>query len=209
VSFNTVAPVWRRIALVLVLAGSIAAIAWTYLREQQGATDDGRQTIQSTRPTVSTVEGVSPAAVVKPKDSGQSTDLVSTEVGTALHIPERIAANVLLDPFAPLAVAIPPPTKPVPAPAVVAPVAPPIPFQYMGKLEQQQKSLPSQANTMSQPGVASNPKIVVYLARGDESFSVGAGENVDANYRFVGIDGDVLVFTYLPLSQRQTLPIGP
>lgn len=80
----------------------------------------------------------------------------------------------------------PPPPPPEPPPK---PTAPPLPFQYMGMFEDQGKA-------------------IVYLVRGNESFSVSAGERFADSYQLEKIERGVLFINYLPLSIRQTLPIG-
>jgi hypothetical protein len=49
---------------------------------------------------------------------------------------------------------------------------------------------------------------VVYLVRGNETFSVSPGDAIDASYQFVGFEGETLVFKYIPLSERKTLATG-
>lgn len=83
-------------------------------------------------------------------------------------------------------------TPPLPATTEVpvAPIAPPLPFTYAGKLE------------------IESGKWVIYLAKGEQSFSVSAGDVFDGVYRFDGIDSGNLVIVYLPLATKQTLPIA-
>lgn len=50
--------------------------------------------------------------------------------------------------------------------------------------------------------------MMVYLARGNESFAVKAGEKFAGVYQFEGIEKGNLVILYLPLSVKQCLPIG-
>lgn len=69
-------------------------------------------------------------------------------------------------------------------------MAPPLPFTYAGKMEQS-------------PG-----KWTFYLSRGDESFALSKGDTFDNVYRLVDADASRLVIEYLPLSEKQTLPIG-
>ena len=91
------------------------------------------------------------------------------------------------DPFRPKSWYVaPPPPPPEPPPK---PTAPPLPFQYMGMYEDRGKA-------------------TVYLARGNESFSVTAGERFADSYQLEKIDRGMLVINYLPLSIRQTLNIG-
>jgi len=81
----------------------------------------------------------------------------------------------------------PPPPPPAPPPK---PTAPPMPFQYMGKLEK------------------AGSEFVVYLAKGNLSFAVTVGEKFDNDYRLEAVENGALVIMYLPLSLKQTLPMG-
>lgn len=82
----------------------------------------------------------------------------------------------------------PPPPPPEPPPK---PTAPPLPFQYVGKFED-----------------AGGGKVVIYLAKGSESFAVSPGDKFDGVYRFEAIERGRMVLVYLPLSIKQHLPIG-
>jgi hypothetical protein len=213
-SGQAVTPLLRRAVLPLALIASIAATLWTYRNEQQDVMDENVQLVHSNAPTGVVVSGTNLEVIATPARATingphRLKDQVVEEMAATPNSSIRNAAKVLLDPFAPLAVALPAPPKPVAVAVLAAPVAPTLPFQYMGRLEQSQKALPGKADSKNSVGTANGTKTVVYLARGDESFSVSAGENIDANYRFVGIEDDALVFIYLPLSLRQTLPVGP
>jgi hypothetical protein len=74
-------------------------------------------------------------------------------------------------------------------PPPAEPTAPPLPFSYMGMFEDKGRA-------------------TVYLARGDELFSVSVGERFAGSYRLEKVERGVLIIRYIPLSIRQTLPIG-
>ena len=76
----------------------------------------------------------------------------------------------------------------VPPPAV--PVAPPLPFQYVGRIEGRE-----------------GPTIL--LARDTESFSVKAGEPIDNDYRLESATDGGLTILYVPLNERQTMELEP
>jgi hypothetical protein len=76
----------------------------------------------------------------------------------------------------------------VPPPA--QPVAPPLPFQYVGRIEGRD-----------------GPTIL--LARDMESFSVRAGEPIDNDYRLESATDEGLTIVYVPLNERQTLELEP
>ena len=80
---------------------------------------------------------------------------------------------------------------PPPAPKIrPVPVAPPLPFTYVGKLLQQGKSS------------------TVFLERQNRIFLVREGDAIDANYRVDTIKAPVMILTYLPLDIKQTVQIG-
>lgn len=117
-------------------------------------------------------------------------------------LPERLAlerlrqrdpAGMMGDPFSSKSWYVPPPPPPpVQAEPPPPPKAPPLPFKYMGQFED-----------------PSSGKWVIYLARGDESFSVTPGDQFASDYEFVGLDRGRLIFRYLPLSTTQSLSIDP
>lgn len=82
-----------------------------------------------------------------------------------------------------------PPPPPVVARAPERPSAPPLPFQFFGRL-------------------VDNGTTVVFLNRQDDIFAVKAGDTIGGAYRVEEINGSEVVLTYLPLRQRQTLQIG-
>lgn len=74
----------------------------------------------------------------------------------------------------------PPPPPPPP------PQAPPLPFAYMGKLVEDDRT-------------------TVFLTRADEHFIVRAGDTIQGAYRVDAIGERSMSMTYLPLGQRQEL----
>jgi hypothetical protein len=73
-----------------------------------------------------------------------------------------------------------------------APTAPPLPFRYVGKMIE-------------------DGRLEVFLARGEESYSVTAGskrgEKLGTEYRVDKVTENRVTFTYLPLKIQQTLEI--
>jgi len=70
------------------------------------------------------------------------------------------------------------------------PQAPQLPFTYLGK-------------------VIEDGKLSVFLARGEDSYSVRPGKRLklDEQYRVDKVTESAVVFTYLPMNQKQTLDI--
>ena len=88
------------------------------------------------------------------------------------------------DPFAPRSFAPPPPKMAEAAPS--KPSAPPLPFTYVGK-------------------VIDGGKTSVFVARGDENYSLEKGQTIGGAYRVDRITESAVTFTYLPMKTRQTL----
>ncbi|MYM32498.1 hypothetical protein GTP58_29615 [Duganella sp. CY15W] len=82
----------------------------------------------------------------------------------------------------------PPPPPPSNAPPP-APVAPPMPFTYLGK-------------------AVADGAWEVYLARGDKTYSVRVQTVIDGTYRVERIAPPLMSVTYLPLNQQQQMNIG-
>jgi hypothetical protein len=68
------------------------------------------------------------------------------------------------------------------------PTAPPLPFKYLGK-------------------AIENGKLSVFLARGEDSYSVEPGTKIGGEYRVDKVSETAVTFTYLPLKTKQTLDI--
>ncbi|OHC67887.1 MAG: hypothetical protein A3H93_16180 [Rhodocyclales bacterium RIFCSPLOWO2_02_FULL_63_24] len=111
--------------------------------------------------------------------------------GLALHRLTRSPwAESDADPFRAKTWYVAPPAPPPPPPP--KPTAPPMPFKYMGALED-----------TSQGG-----KTLVYLAKGNDSFQVAVGDKFADAYQLEKIERGQLVIRYLPLSILQTLSTG-
>ena len=76
------------------------------------------------------------------------------------------------------------------APSPAQPVAPPMPFQFVGRIQGREGQ-------------------TFLLARGAESFSVRAGEEIDSDYWLESVTNETLTIVYLPLNERQTLDLDP
>ena len=86
----------------------------------------------------------------------------------------------------------PPPPPPPPPPVVVEgpPQAPPLPFRFVGQVND------GLGNT------------TYFLMRGTETLSAVVGQNLAGQYLLERAENGVLHFTYLPLRQQQILQIG-
>lgn len=78
---------------------------------------------------------------------------------------------------------------PPPPPAPEKPVAPPLPFSYLGQYVE-------------------DGEVQVLLAFGNRVVTAHMNEIIEASYKVVRIDAATITFLYLPLQQTQTLAIG-
>jgi hypothetical protein len=74
-------------------------------------------------------------------------------------------------------------------PAPPAPSAPPLPFAYLGRIEEDGETR-------------------VFLSQQDRNYVAQAGDVLEGAYRLEEIKPGEVVFTYLPLNTKQSLPIG-
>lgn len=81
---------------------------------------------------------------------------------------------------------LPPPPPPPPPP----PTAPPMPYAYMGSYQ------------------GKDGRMIIFLTRGDQVYSVSPGDVLEGTYRVQGIASGQLVLIYLPLNIQQTISIG-
>jgi hypothetical protein len=127
-----------------------------------------------------------PAARIQARIEPKEQDLDLSRLVRPAETPaETPAAN----PFARRSFAKQAEAAPPQAPA--APAAPPLPFRYVGKLIE-------------------DGELAVFLARGEESFSVkkkNQRQKLDEQYRVDKVSENRVTFTYLPLKIQQTLDI--
>jgi len=69
------------------------------------------------------------------------------------------------------------------------PVAPPMPYQFSGAF-------------------ISEGQLQIFLAKGDSILSVGLGETIEGGYRVDAIDEREITLIYLPLGQKQVVPVS-
>ncbi|HET8730825.1 MAG TPA: hypothetical protein VFM34_06915 [Moraxellaceae bacterium] len=80
----------------------------------------------------------------------------------------------------------PPPPPPVTAPVVVKPTAPPLPFNYLGKMVR-------------------DGEVVVFLGQGENVEALSRGDEVNEVWRLESIGEQALQFRYLPLNETRQL----
>jgi hypothetical protein len=116
---------------------------------------------------------------------------------TAPNLPtrSRITESASKDPFAARGWLPPPPPPPPPAaelppPPAPPPTAPPVPFRFVGLLEEK------------------TAKPAAFIAKGDALYVVHVGDVVESTYRVESFNSAQVVVTYLPLQQRQTIEVN-
>lgn len=100
---------------------------------------------------------------------------------TDLFAPRSWRVSPPLPAISQIRVAAAPPTPP--------PAAPPLPFEFIGKLDD-----------------ASQLK--VFLLRDEQLHTVVVGDVIDGTYRVQGISGNEMTLVYLPLNVSQSLSVG-
>lgn len=98
--------------------------------------------------------------------------------------PPQVKASKPPAPTPPVILASPAPDPPAPPPA---PRAPPLPFRYVGELQE--------ADTGHR----------AFLARQDQSFAVRVGDRIESTYEVLSIERAEIVLKYLPLGIEQRL----
>ena len=173
------------------LAGAGAASFYLaqYLAHEQGDAQEASDASSVVEPVVAmsatpaaSDSTPSPAPVVRDATLGkpERSHVVPESKG------EAFAALSWLPP-----VVAPPPASPPPPPKPAAPVAPPLPFAFVGMLE----------------SGASRPQ--AFLAKGDSLLIVAAGDVLENNtYRVESLGPQQIVLTYLPLNTQQTLNVS-
>jgi len=194
-----VTPAHRWVVIAGLLATTLAAAAWVRNSnddpdvEVVGAGSRGKKE-QARSPASGPVQadasrGTSPQNGTRPANARINLDKLAT----------RNPGELVRDPFAAPAVKMKTPksggTGPTskgnaaPAPPASRPTAPPVPFTYMGNLR-------------------AAPDTAVFLTQGDRNLVLREGDTVDSIYRVEHIADSAITLIYLPLNERQTVPVG-
>jgi len=136
-----------------------------------------------------------PARAGQAAHPGAVTAGVSVGQSLALFA-HRVAAQPAVGSLFPAHSWYVPPPPPPPAPVVTAPVAPPkpvappLPFTYMGSY------------------TPNGSPAVFFLTSGEKVYDVHLGDTIDNTYSVDAFANGQLVFTYKPLNQQQQLSTG-
>lgn len=178
-----VAAQWSRTALEPVAAAEIVqpsspASAPISVQPQAGASAPGPAAASASAPASASTAASATAAASGP--AAAASRAVPSGEGQAF------ARLSWLPPRPP-----PAPAPPPPPPAPVVPTAPPLPFNFVGMVD----------NGTGKPQA--------FLAKGDALLVVSAGQLLENNtYRVDSFDANQVVLTYLPLSMKQTIDVS-
>lgn len=139
--------------------------------------------------------GEQPEAPAMARHTLQPGPATSAQVAAPVVAPVAIteatvpAANL----FAAQSWYVPPPPAPLmvtaPPPPPTPPSAPPLPFKFIGKLDDRQQ-------------------LQVFLLRGEQVLVVREGDLIDKTYKVQRIDAERMTLVYLPLDIAQSLAVG-
>lgn len=177
----------KRLVILLAVAAGLGAVAWGSRAPSSPA--PAARAGHHLRPPLAPRPAV-PLAV--PRRSAVAPVAATPAANATLaQLRPRLAAQAAHDPFTASSWLPPPPPPPPPAPPPPppAPVAPPLPFTFVGAED------------------VGTAKAHVFLNSGDHLLIVTPGEVIEGRYRLESLTPNSLVFTYLPLQQKQTLII--
>jgi len=125
-------------------------------------------------------------ARVRAESSARGTDFnIDLDALARGSIPSDAPRLPVSDPFAQRSFSSAPQSA---AAAPGSPTVPALPYRYLGK-------------------AIEDGKLSVFLARGEQSYSVRAGDKLDGEYRVAKVTESTVTFVYLPMKQKQTLEI--
>jgi len=166
----------RRWLLAAALAATVAAAGWV-----GGNQEGSRVALVATGDDARPAQAAEPDARARPAGEGAQGADVDLEKLKQRDVTRNFGEMFPASNWQPP----PPPMARKPEP----PRAPPLPFQFFGRMVE-------------------NGTTVVFLSRQDDVFAVKEGDTIAGSYRVEEINGTEVVLTYLPLKQRQTLPIS-
>ncbi len=163
----------RRLVLAVMLCLTLAATLWVSQGEEAESAPDSAAATRS--------------------DSAHQPSRRDASVDSSPLLLDRLArrapAGPNQDAFAGRSWVAPPP--PVVEAPPAAPSAPPLPFTYIGKMQEGETG-----------------PLTIYLVQGEQAYSVKKGDVIDKTYRVESMDTTHIVLTYLPLAVKQTLTFG-
>jgi len=179
-------PAWVRPAILTAAGAATFAVAFHF----SGSGSDG---VVEPVARNSDARASAPAANTASAETTPST--ATAPAAPSLPTRSRITESASKDPFAARGWLPPPPPPPplaaeAPPPPPPPPTAPPVPFRFVGLLEEK------------------SSKPAAFIAKGDALYVVHVGDVVESTYRVESFNSAQVVITYLPLQQRQTIEVN-
>lgn len=172
-------PPKRLLYLCLALSASLGASAWTYWRENDAASVAG---------AIEDPIRHSESVVNMNSSPDEEQALIQRHLGRVMNEVPIIDLFEVKNWNEPSSM----PQLPSQPQILPPPVAPPLPFQYIGKTEV----------------AGEHGNILIHLIKENIVYSVRPGENIDENYKLEKIEENILQIVYLPLATNQGLFIG-
>jgi hypothetical protein len=183
-------PAWVRPAVLAAAGAATFAVAYQFSGSgSDGVVDSVARTGNSAAGTVAANAGAGSTP------AGAAPSAPAAPAAPNLPLRSRIPDAASKDPFAahgwlPPPPPAPPPLAEAPAPPPPPPTAPPVPFRFVGLLEEK------------------SAKPAAFIAKGDALYVVHVGDVVESTYRVESFNSAQVVITYLPLQQRQTIEVN-
>ena len=190
----------RTVVLWLLSAATVAGVVAAARVEDEEAPParDGRRRAPAAVPRAGDADGVETPPRAPSRGTGSSRNANpdaagSTGSATAIDLARLTRAPLDASGAAALAAAWepppPPPLKAAAAPPPPPPRAPALPFRVIGRL-------------------IDGASTLVFLQSGQTTLVARRGDLIERNYRVDEVNEKQVVFTYLPLNQKQQLAIG-
>ncbi|WP_255989774.1 hypothetical protein [Chitinolyticbacter albus] len=168
--------------VIVLLVASLAIMGYYWIQDQQAGDD--------------------PVQAAPRRAAGEITRDTAAPAASGASAASVVAASaVLANLFPAQSWAPPPPPTPTPGPPppTPVPVAPPLPFVVAGSWHDR---------GVDQIVVEAAGQQFVLCQRCDALGRIQQGETLLGSYRLDSVNRDAIVFTYMPLNQQQTLPVG-
>lgn len=207
-----------RPGLLIALLAILAATVWSLMQDDEpdvrragGGRNKGAAVSQAGAPTDSVADARSLRSARAAASSSAAASSVSSGASAALQgLSEQVARWQARGSFAPLGEAgnaawasklppPPPPPKPGPPPPPPPPVAPPFPYQWVGRW-QEPSATPAASSSKAAPS-----RDLAVITGPNNTWVVKAGDVIEGQWRVDAVTDTTVQVTYLPLSQTQTI----
>jgi len=220
----TPAPKRIRPGLLIALLVMLGATAWSLLQDDEPAPRHKPATRQASRApgssdsansANSTLSGARSLRAARAGEGAASAAAVSASAASAAlqGLTEQVArwqTRGAFDTLGEVGAAAwsskvpppPPPPKPVPPPPPPPPVAPPFPYQWVGRWQEPVGAPVAASAPSAKPADARN---LAVITGPNQTWVVKPGDVIEGQWRIDAITDTSVQVTYLPLSQTQTI----